>query len=247
MRANWVMSLAIAMPIGCADAPEPADLASLVAKHVEARGGAEAIGLVETFESDLRIEEPTFAVDGRYVATRDGRMRIDVSMDGTRVFTEALDYGRSWSWSPDGGVSEGSPQGSAALRHGIEFPFKLFGLHEMAVRGHRLELEGREVVDGIDYHVLRLTLDDGFQVTYYVHPESWLIERERTRRALHVDVDPTPEWIETVYSDYRPVGGVLFPYRQVERKVESGEVLSTGTILAIRLNAPLPEGRFAPP
>jgi len=247
MRANWVLLLAIALPIGCVDAPEHADLASLVARHVEARGGADAISRIETFESDLRIEEPTFAVDGRYVATRDGRMRIDVSMDGTRVFTEALDHGRSWSWSPDEGVSEGSPQGSAALRHGIEFPFKLFGLHEMTARGHRLELQGREVVGGVDYHVLRLTLDDGFEVAYYVHPETWLIERERTRRALHVDVDPTPEWIETVYSDYRPVGGVLFPHRQVERKVESGEVLSTGTILAIRLNVPLPAGRFSPP
>jgi hypothetical protein len=195
----------------------------------------------------LRIEEPTFAVDGRYVATRDGRMRIDVSMDGTRVFTEALDHARSWSWSPDEGVNEGSPQGSAALRHGIEFPFKLFGLHEMAARGHRLELQAREVVDGIDYHVLRLTLDDGFQVTYYVHPESWLIERERTRRALHVDVDPTPEWIETVYSDYRPVGGVLYPFKQMERQLTTGKVLSTGTVREIRINPPLAADRFAPP
>lgn len=247
MLANRILLLAIVLLAGCADAPDHVDLASVVARHVEARGGADAIGGVETFESDLRIEEPTFAVDGRYVATRDGRMRIDVSMDGTRVFTEALDHGRSWSWSPDEGVREGSPQGSAALRHGIEFPFKLFGLHEMAGRGHRLELQGREVIDGIDYHVLRLTLDDGFEVTYYVHPESWLIERERTRRALHVDVDPTPEWIETVYSDYRPVGGVLYPYKQVERQVTTGKVLSSGTIRDIRINPPLAADRFAPP
>jgi hypothetical protein len=247
MRASCLVSIGFASMVACAGTPAGPDLDSLVAANVRARGGADAIGRVETFESDLRIEEPTFAVDGRYVATRDGRMRIDVSMDGTRVFTEALDHARSWSWSPDEGVSEGSPQGSAALRHGIEFPFKLFGLHEMASRGHRLELQAREVVDGIDYHVLRLTLDDGFQVTYYVHPESWLIERERTRRALHVDVDPTPEWIETVYSDYRPVGGVLYPFKQMERQLTTGKVLSTGTVREIRINPPLAADRFAPP
>ncbi len=247
MRTSWIAVTTLLLASSCTGAPELTDLDALVAKHVEARGGTDAIGRVGTFESDLLIEEPTFAVDGRYVATRDGRMRIDVSMDGTRVFTEALDHGRSWSWSPDEGVSEGSPQGSAALRHGIEFPFKLFGLHEMTARGHRLELRGREVVDGIDYHVLRLTLDDGFQVAYYVNPENWLIERERSRRALHVDVDPTPEWIETVYSDYRPVGGVLYPYKQVERQVATGKVLSTGTIREIRINPPLDADRFAPP
>lgn len=247
MRMIWPAAAVLLLSTSCTAGIEATDLASLVARHVEARGGAKAIEAVHTFESELRIEEPAFAVDGRYVATRDGRMRIDVSMDGTRVFTEAIDHGRSWSWSPQDGVSEGSPQGSVALRHGIEFPFKLFGLHEMTARGHRLELQGRETVDGIDYHVLRLTLDDGFPVTYYVHPDSWLIERERTRRALHVDVDPTPQWIETVYSDYRPVGGVLYPFKHVERQLVTGNVLSTGTIRVIRINPSLAAERFSPP
>ena len=102
----------------------------------------------------------------------------------------------------------------------------------MRDRGHRLEFVGREVVSGIDYHVLRLTLDDGFESLYYLNPASWLIDRDRQRRALHVDVDPTPEWIETSYEDYRPVGGVLFPHRQVERRLATGDVLATVTLRA---------------
>ena len=229
---------------GCTGAP---DLDAVVAKHVEARGGTAAIEAIQSYEADIRIVEPTFEVDGTYAATRDGRMRIDIRVGGDRVFTEALDHGRAWSWSPDTGVIEGSARGAAALRHGIEFPFKLFGLHEMEPRGHRLELTGRESIDGINYHVLRLTLDDGFESRYYVHPETWQIERDRQLRALHVDVDPTLEWIETTYGDFREVAGVLFAHRQVERKVESGEVLSTGTISAIRLNSPMTDGRFSLP
>jgi hypothetical protein len=241
------MLAAIAVPTGFAGAADRADLDSLVARHVEARGGAAAIEAVRAYECELHIVEPTFEVDGNYVATRDGSMRIDISAGGERVFTEALDRGRAWSWSPDEGVREGSAAGAAALRHGIEFPFKLFGLHEMQFRGHRLELLGREAVDGTDYHVLRLTLDDGFEVRYYLHPDTMLIERERTRRALHVDVDPTPEWIETLYGDYRPAGGVLFPYRQVERRLAGGEVLSAGTLREIRINPQLAANRFSPP
>lgn len=130
---------------------EPAlDLEELVARHVKARGGKAAVESVRTFDSDIRIVEPTFEVDGAYVATREGKMRVDIRTAGRHVFSEALDDGRAWSWTPDHGVRVGSDAGAAALRHGIELPFKLFGLHEVRDRGHRLELVGREVVSGID-------------------------------------------------------------------------------------------------
>jgi len=226
--------------------PAP-DLETLIARHVDARGGRAAVEAVRTFDSDIHIVEPTFEVDGAYVATRDGKMRVDIRAGGQHVFTEALDHGRAWSWTPDHGVRDGSDAGAAALRHGIELPFKLFALHEVRERGHRLELVGREEVSGIAYHVLRLTLDDGFESLYYLNPTTWLIDRDRQRRALHVDVDPTPEWIETSYEDYRPVSGVLFPYRQVERRLATGEVLATVTVTEIRINPPLDPGRFSPP
>lgn len=228
-------------------AAEPVtDLDAIVARHVEARGGKASIEAILTYESDIRIVEPTFEVEGVYVATRDGSMRVDILADGRRVFTEALDRGRAWSWSPDDGVRDGSAAGAMALRHGIELPFKLFGLHEVRERGHRLEFVGREVVDGTNYDVLRLTLDDGFESLYFLNPATGLVERDRQRRALHVDVDPTPEWIETSYEDYRPVGGVLFPHRQVERQLATGKVLATVTVREIRINPPLGPGRFSP-
>ncbi len=232
--------------IAAVAAAEPAtDLDAIVARHVEARGGKASIEAIRAFECDIRIVEPTFEVDGVYVATRDGRMRVDILADGQRVFTESLDRGRAWSWSPDAGVRNGSVAGALALRHGIELPFKLFGLHEVRDRGHRLEFVGREVLDGTNYQVLRLTLDDGFESLYFLNPATGLIDRDRQRRALHVDVDPTPEWIETSYEDYRPISGVMFPHRQVERQLATGKILSTVTVREIRTNPPLDPGRFS--
>lgn len=245
LQRIWLGSLCLVA--ACANGGQDPDLESLVARHVEARGGAAAIEAIQSFETDIRIVEPAFTVDGRYVATRDGRMRVDISVAGERVFTEALDHGRAWTWSPDDGIREGSAKGAAALRHGIESPFKLFGLHEMHGRGHRLELAGRESVDGVNYHVLRLALDDGFESRYYVHPETWLIERDRQLRALHVDVDPEPVWIETVYEDYRAVDGVMYAHRQTERQLDSRKLLATVTISAIRLNRPVTDDYFQPP
>lgn len=246
MHPSWLLTGSLLLCAGCTGSPDTGALESLIARHIDARGGVTAIEQIRTFESDIHIAEPTFEVDGTYVATRDGSMRIDINLGGERVFTEALHQGRGWTWSPEEGVREASEKGVAALRHGIEFPLKLFGLHEMQRRGHRLELAGRETVAGVAYHVMELTLDDGFACRYYLNPQTWLIERERTRRAMHVDVDPAEQWIETVYSDFRPVSGVLYPHQHVERVVDSGELLSTATIRSIRINAALDESRFLP-
>jgi hypothetical protein len=233
--------------IAAAAAADPAELATLVALNTAARGGAAAIESVSDFEADIHIVEPTFEVDGLYAATRDGRMRVDIRAADEHVFAEAIGRERAWSWNPQDGVATASDRGRAALRHGIEFPFKLFGLHEMETRGHRLEAAGREAIDGVAYHVLHLRLDDGFETRYYLNPDSGLIERERQHRALHVDVDPAPVWIETVYSDWRPVAGVLYPHRSVEREIDTGRVLATVTTRAIRLNTSPQAERFERP
>jgi hypothetical protein len=245
---TWFLSLAVVWATASAT-PAPDSLEGLIARHTAARGGAEAIEAVHAIAIDLTVREPRFTVDGRYRATRDGSMRIDIQADGQRVFTEALYRGRAWSRG-QGDTALAEPEsaaGAAALRHGVEGPFKLFGLHEMAGRGHRLELRGRESVDGVSYYVVDVTLDDGYHSSYYVNPDTWLIDRERQYRALHVDVDPEPEWIETLFEDYRRVAGVMFPFQQIERRLSTGDVLADTSVRAIEVNPPLDASDFEAP
>jgi hypothetical protein len=242
MRAateRWAVLLTAGLMVVGAGSSVDESLDGLVAANTVSRGGVAAIEAVDSVQIDVRIEEPSFTVDAIYRAARDGSMRIDVyDASGQRVYTEALDDGRAWSQAAgdDAPVATTGAAGAAALRHGVESPLKLFGLHEMTRRGHALELRGREVVDGVDYYVIRAVLDDGYETYYYLHPVTALIERERQYRALHVDVDPQPRWIETRFEDYRPVAGVLFPFRQVESRLDTGEVLSTTTTRRIAVN-----------
>jgi hypothetical protein len=229
--------------------PPPTSLAWILDQHTLARGGRDAIEAVHSIQMDVTIEEPTYSAEGRYAATRDGSMRIDVYISGERVFTEALDRGRTWSMAQgdQAAAAAGSDAGAAALRHGVEAPLKLFGLHEMQGRGHRLDYAGRLTIEGVDYYVIEATLDDGYRTTYYLNPSTWLIERERQQRALHVDNDPTPEWIETVFEDYRAVAGVQYSHRQVERRVATGDMLVTTTVRRITVNPLLDPAQFQQP
>jgi hypothetical protein len=180
-------------------------------------GGRAAIEAVKSIEVDLHIVDPDFEVDGKYRAARPGRMRIDVMANGKHVYTEALDWDRGWQWKGKGSViEEESPKATAALRHGVELPGKLVGLHELRQRGHRVDLGGREAIEGTDYYALRITLRDGYTTTLYV--------------------DPTPTTIESCFSDFRNVDGVLFAFFSTDTDLATGKILETTRVRSIKAN-----------
>jgi hypothetical protein len=162
-------------------------------------------------------------------------MRIDILADGKHVFTEAFDGTRGWQ-RKGATIEEASSKGTAALRHGVELPGKLFGLHELPQRGHRVDLVKREVIEGTNYYALRITLTDGYTTTLYVDPNSWLITRRRDVRPLHVDVDPTPTTIESRFSDFRKVDGILFAFASTDLDLATHKILETTTVRSIKLN-----------
>jgi len=216
----------------------------VIERNTKAMGGRAAIEAVQSIEVNLHITDPGFEVDGIYRAARPGRMRIDVQAGGKHIFTEAFDGQNGWQWNGKGNQEPASPKAAAALRHGVELPGKLFGLHELKQRGYQIELVGREKVDGTDYYVLRLTLSDGYTTTLYVDPQSWLITRRRDVRPLHVDVDPTPTTIEQRSSDFREVAGVRFAFASTEIDRKTGKQLESAKISSIKVNPPLDESIF---
>src|SRR5262245_29721905 len=227
----------------CSHAPTTVD--AIIERNTTAMGGREAIEAVHAVAIDLHIVDPDLAVDGSYRAARPGKMRIDVKAEGKYVFTEAFDGRRGWQWKGEGtATTEESAKAAAALRHGVELPGHLYGLHELRQRGHRIDLIGRERIGGVDHYALRLTLDDGYVTTLYVDPKSWLITHRRDARALHVDIDPTPTTIEQRMSDFRQVAGVWFPFANTETDLKTGKVLETTTIRAITVNPKIDEAIF---
>jgi hypothetical protein len=227
---------------GCGRAPLTVD--HLIERNTQAMGGRAAIEAIKSIEVDLHIVDPDFEADGKYRAARPSRMRIDVLAEGKHVYTEAFDGDRGWQWK-GAAIEEASPKGTAALRHGVELPGKLFGLHELRQRGHRVDLANVEAIDGTNYYALRITLNDGYTTTLYFDPSSWLITRRRDFRPLHVDVDPTPSTIESRFSDFRKVDGVLFAFAVADTDLATHKVLETTTVRSIKVNPHLDPAIFS--
>jgi hypothetical protein len=219
---------------------EPA-LDRLLACHDRAVGGP-VLRAAQRVEYDISIEEQGMSLRGRYRAARAGiagRMRIDVHAGRTRVFSEWWDGSRAWQLPQDAERPVASKlEGSEALRHGLEQPGHLWSLADMPRNGHAVALAGGDSIGGVAYHVVKLTLADGFVNWYWVNPETCQIERSRNFRAFHPDQDATRTWIETVFDDFRTVQGVTRPHRERTLDLVTGRTIATSWILAFRLDPP---------
>jgi hypothetical protein len=246
MKSLW-MSLAFLYLAAGVSAERTLSLDEIIENHTKALGGKSAIESAKSMEFELHIAEPKFEVDGVYKVDRQHRMRIDIFSDGKRVFTEAFDGKKGWEQGEDKPAEYSSEQGSKALWHGTVLPGKLVGLHEYKKLGHKIELIGREEIEGVNYYVLQITLSDGFQTRIYLHPETWLIERGRDFAAVHVDIDPTKQPLESRYLDYRSVEGVMRSFQTTQKNVETGAVTQSVTIKSIKVNPSFDSSTFTKP
>ena len=214
---------------------EQLSLNEVLTRHTNAIGGQTALQKIRTLRIHLHISEPTFEVDGVYVADRTGYMRIDIIAGGKRVYTEGFDGKNGWQMGEDSITKDESAEGTLALQNGIYSPDRFFSLQELMSKGATIELKGREKIGGINYHVLRLNINHSVK-DLYIHPDTWLIERSRETKATHPDIDPTPRTIETVYSDFRKVDGILRSFQDASTEIATGKIIQSEKMQKIEAN-----------
>jgi hypothetical protein len=216
-------------------------LDSLLACHDRAVGGP-ALRSIARVEYHLSIEEAGLSLQGRYRAMREGssgRMRIDVFADSMRVFSEWWDGRRAWQLPQNAAWPvEARSEGAQALRRGLEQPNHFWTLADMRRNGHTVSFDGTRSADGRMYHVVKLTLADGFANWYWLNPSTCRIERSRTFQAFHPDQDSTRKWLETVYDDFRTVAAVTRPFRERTIDLTTGGVIATTRIVTLRFDPP---------
>ena len=229
----------------CVSTPAAGDrLQEVVDRHVRARGGAAALDRVRSCLIELDISERGQTIHGRYAADAAGLVRIDIYAGGALVYREGVDARGVWLWPQDSEAPRASEATGAAnaLLHGAEN--HLFGLHRFAERGHRLRLMPAERIEGVEYPVIKVVYRTGHTSYFYVDPQTWLIVRRRDLRAYHPDVDSTEQRIETLFSDFQSVDGVVASHHDVDREIGSGVILASHQVTRRILNPRLPEGVF---
>ncbi|HEX6218770.1 MAG TPA: hypothetical protein VFZ35_05810 [Sphingomicrobium sp.] len=218
-------------------------LDEVIRRNTLARGGAEALDRVRSLQIDAEISEGGQTLQGRWTATLDGRVRVDIYADGKSVFSEGVDGAGGWMWT--GGSAPAKPSveaGRAALLNGAEN--HLVGWHRFAGRGHKLALMPTETIDGISYHVVEVRYATGQVSYFYVDPVTWQAVRRRDERAYHPDVDPTKQRVESRFYDFVLVDGVVASHRSADFDLATGKMLGSSRVLDRQINPPFAADHF---
>ena len=243
VRIAWPLFLGSACATGNVRAPQTLSLREIVAKHLDAIGGQEKLDAIQSMQTSAIVNErgvlhPLFAD-----RQRPNLLRVRMMHGGELVFTEVYTGTRSWEGAPGKEDCKPDSAATAATRHAAEqFDDPL--LSAMA-RAADARLAGHVRLGGRDVYQIDIAQRDGSQGSYFVDTESFLLSRIRNRRPLHPN-EPT-RLIEFVLDDYRPVSGLLFAFRSIERDVETGEPLTVSLTLWAEANVPISGNVYAMP
>jgi outer membrane lipoprotein-sorting protein len=202
VRILPVIALAAAAPALAITAEE------IVAKNVEARGGAAALSSVMSLRRTGRFVLPgqNILITQTEVKARPGRIREEATYQGLTQI-QAWDGEKGWQVQPFEGRKEASLMSEDDAK-----PFRLAAdldgaFVDAKAKGHVLEYLGTEDVDGTLAHKLRVRLKWGGELTVWIDPDTWMVIRDLQKSVVR----GAEQEVETDYGDYEKVGGVFLP------------------------------------
>jgi hypothetical protein len=223
--------------------PSPGeDLDAILGRHLEARGGRQALeavgSVVMTGTLSMGLgREASLTIAAR----RPQQIRIEIELEGIRG-VYAFDGEQGWTVMPFMGKTEPvamSPQELGWIRELADFDGPLVALRDM---GHSLELLGPGDFDGRRVHMLEITSSRGASSTLLLDAEDHLLVAEIARRP----VEDREVVVDTTFGEYREVSGVLFPHF-IESAVRDAPIRQSISIERIELDVDLPDSFFRMP
>ncbi|HET9225092.1 MAG TPA: hypothetical protein VFR31_00375, partial [Thermoanaerobaculia bacterium] len=183
-------------------------LDEVLAKHAAAHGGLEkwraVNSLIITGNEVIFSNSVPFVYEWR----RPDSFRFEHSILGKKV-TVGHDGKVTW-WVHeifDIKTPTAVSENAVLARHAAEFESPLI---DATAKGNKVELLGKDEVDGQPALKLKVTRKDGFEETWYLDPSTHL---ELARFDTTLDLPEVKDrW--TYFSDFRTVEGLVLPHRQ---------------------------------
>ncbi len=157
---------------------------------------------------------------------------------------QAFDGENGWTFMPIQGKQAAEPATADELKDLRQQADMDGELVDYKTKGHKIELVGKEAVEGTDAWKLRVTLKDGDVQYEYFDAEHFLpIKMESTRTINGAQVKA-----ESFFGDYKDEGGVMMPHSMEVRIPVQGVTVTQKVVLQkVEINVPLEDSRFKMP
>ncbi len=214
----------------------------IIARNVQARGGLDRIKSLRSLRMTGTMRMGPIEAPIRLEWKRPARLRMEFTFEGN-TGVQAFDGKNGWSIAPFGGKKEAEPLIAEDLKD-IEEQADIDGpLVDHEAKGHRVELLGKEKVEGGDAYKLKVTLKNGDVRYLWLDAVSYLDIRAESRRTIRgSEVD-----LESTIGDYKDVGGGLLLPHSIQNGPKGRPEKQHVTIEKVELNLTVDDARFAMP
>jgi outer membrane lipoprotein-sorting protein len=236
--AIGIMTLVCALPAVYAQTAD-----EIIAKNIEAHGGAAKIKAIQTIKSTAKLEiQQGMEAPATEYRKRPNLVRQEFTLQGMTA-VQAFDGKQAWGISPfmgkkDPDVLPAEERDEMADQADIDGP-----LMDYAQKGNKVESLGKDKLEGTDVYKLKVTLKDGAVQTWYIDTDSNLeirIDSERVVRG-------SPHKQSTVIGDYKEVDGIPWPYSFESSDADHPDQKMRITLQKVEFNVPMEASLFTMP
>jgi len=214
----------------------------IIAKNVQARGGAEKLKSVQSIKSTATLSMgPGMEAPGVLIQKRPALARLEFTIQGLTA-VQAYDGKNAWQIMPFMGKKDPELMSADEAKETEEMADVDGPLVDYKSKGHQVELLGKEKIEGTDAYKLKLTMKNGDVQTIYIDADSFLEIKEETKRTVR----GSEQEVESAIGDYKEVNGILFPFA-VESNVKGSAEKQKITITKVELNLPTDDSIFKMP
>ena len=211
MHLRFVISLvfaALSSPAIFAQGTNQPTVDELIAKNIDAKGGAAALNSLQTLRSTGKLLVQEGQIELGYLQTkkRPDEVRTEASLQGMTQI-EAYDGKDGWKVSPFFGRKDPERMSGDDVKALVEDTEIDGPLADWKTKGSTVEYLGTEDVDGTPAHKLKVVRKNGDISFVYLDPDHFLEIRIVTQRVRH----GAYEEVETDLGDYEKAGGVFVP------------------------------------
>jgi hypothetical protein len=209
--------------VPCANAQT---LAEILAKH-EAAIGFAARQKTRTMTSIGKVTQMGNTLPVSIIQKRPNKYRFDVHLDDGRI-TQAFDGTYGWSFNPFTGADTLMLVGPelAQIRESADFDGIL---HTFRQKGFSIQLVGKMPVGSRSAWKVQIRKPSGETMNFFIDTITYLV----IKSDVGFIIDRMPYVAESVFGDFRRVGGMVLPYLVQTR---NGAMLTETRIDTVRLN-----------
>jgi len=214
----------------------------IVAKNLQAKGGAEKWQSVNSVKMTGKIATQGQEMPLTMYAKRPNKSRQEISLPDGKI-VQAFDGATAWIINPMMGSNapQAAPGGIAdTIKNAADFDGALINYKS---KGHTIELIGKEKLGDQDVYHLKVTMKGGQVQHYFLDAQSGL--EMKTSAEVDMGMGATKQAFDTEMANYKQVGGIMLPH--TIRQFVNGKKIVEVSVIGVEFNAPVDDAIFKMP